>query len=410
MQPEAGAAPGSGSGSLDGGGGGDGGGMECWTGEHWVYVLCATVAFAVYAAISLRLLRVGGELGSLEVRRNVFDWSGDAQRKLPHEHPLSFQNPTHGTVTSAGKLLVVAAQVLFGTNHPAKTMAFMLCVFAGLCAASFRYPPYYGALANRGRHFLDFAVLWVHLNTLLFYLTGSSLWVRAALPAQLALTAIACVHWQCAWLAALCARRATKTQEQEAPEMLQIMGERKDFEEYGPTWNRTPAPLGIGVRAIMGDSVMIVDYIKEDSAAHRAGLRIGMRVVEVDSARVQGAEDFKRLAEAAEDNAVTLACEARPATTTRFVAGVVELQLGTGQAQRSATVFCKVAKRGQTVAMDFREDSSPGAASFSPCGSLAIDLSANGHAVRRASAPGCAADEIEVLVPQQGICTLRVGA
>ena len=192
LQPEAGAAPGSGSGSLDGGGGGDGGGMECWAGEHWVYVLSATMAFAVYVAISLRLLRVGGELGSLEVRRNVFDWSGDAQRKLPREHPLSFQNPTHGTVTSAGKLLVVAAQVLFGTNHPAKTMAFMLCVFAGLCAASFRYPPYYGALANRGRHFLDFAVLWVHLNTLLFYLTGSSLWVRAALPAQLALTATAC--------------------------------------------------------------------------------------------------------------------------------------------------------------------------------------------------------------------------
>ena len=73
-------------------------------------------------------------------------------------------------------------------------------------------------------------------------------------------------------------------------------------------------------------------------------------------------------------------------------------------------MYCSVVRSGQSVTMDFREDGSPGAASFSPCSSLALDLSADGHAVRRSTIPGCPADELEVLVPHQKARMLRVGA
>ena len=108
---------------------------------------------------------------------------------MPNTHPFSFQNPIHGTVTTAGKLLVVGSQVLFGNNHPVKVLVFMLCVFAGLCATTFWRPAYHGKLANRVRHFLDFGVLWVHLNTLMFYLLENNFWMRVCLPVQLVLTA-----------------------------------------------------------------------------------------------------------------------------------------------------------------------------------------------------------------------------
>ena len=93
------------------------------------------------------------------------------------------------------------------------------------------------------------------------------------------------------------------------------------------------------------------------------------------------------------------------------LAGTVELKLGVLQrCTASATVYCSVVRSGQSVTMDFREDSSASAASFSPCGSLALDLSADGHAVRRSTIPGCPADELEVLVLHQKARTLRVGA
>ena len=90
-----------------------------------------------------------------------------------------------------GKLLVVGAQVLFGTNHPAKVLVFMIFVFAGLCTASFIRPPYYDRTANNFRHFLDFGVLWVQLATLVFYETSDAVWVRVVLPVELVWTAVA---------------------------------------------------------------------------------------------------------------------------------------------------------------------------------------------------------------------------
>ena len=79
---------------------------------------------------------------------------------------------------------------MFGNNHPVKVLVFMLCVFAGLlCAATFWRPAYHGEFANRVRHVLDFGVLWVHLNTLLFYLLENNFWMRVCLPVQLVLTA-----------------------------------------------------------------------------------------------------------------------------------------------------------------------------------------------------------------------------
>ena len=69
-------------------------------------------------------------------------------------------------------------------------------------------------------------------------------------------------------------------------------------------------------------------------------------------------------------------------------------------------MYCSVVRSGQSVTIDFRKDGSPGAA----CSSLALDLSADGHAVRRSTIPGCPADELEVLVPHQKARTLRVGA
>ena len=78
----------------------------------------------------------------------------------------------------------------FGTNHPAKVLVFMVCVFVALCAASFALSPYYDPGANAIRYFLDFGVVWVHCITLVFYVSASTVWVRVVLPAMLALTAI----------------------------------------------------------------------------------------------------------------------------------------------------------------------------------------------------------------------------
>jgi hypothetical protein len=43
---------------------GDAVGLECWTGGHWAYVASAAGCFLAFVAVSVRLLRVGGDLGS----------------------------------------------------------------------------------------------------------------------------------------------------------------------------------------------------------------------------------------------------------------------------------------------------------------------------------------------------------
>ena len=81
---------------------------------------------------------------------------------------------------------------MFGTNHPKAVVVFMLAIFAGLCVASFKRPPYHarapweaedaapaggcrrarGNVPNRMRTFLDFGLVWVHLNMLLYLATA----------------------------------------------------------------------------------------------------------------------------------------------------------------------------------------------------------------------------------------------
>ena len=74
---------------------------ECWKGEHWWYVGAAITLFAIFMSIAVRLLQVGGDLASLEVRLpNVFDWRGDAKKAQPIEHPLSLKNTSHGAFTA----------------------------------------------------------------------------------------------------------------------------------------------------------------------------------------------------------------------------------------------------------------------------------------------------------------------
>ena len=107
-------------------------------------------------------------MASLEVKWNAFDWRGDTTKKMPRVHPFSLKNPIHGTVLSFGKLLVVGAQVWFGSNHPVKVLVFMICVFVALCVMSFDKPPYSDPRANAIRYFLDFGVVWVHCATLIF--------------------------------------------------------------------------------------------------------------------------------------------------------------------------------------------------------------------------------------------------
>ena len=82
-----------------------------------------------------------------------------------------------------------------------------------------------------------------------------------------------------------------------------------------------------------------------------------------------------------------------------------------GVRTRNVTVYCIAVKLGQAVTIEFKENSSPGAASFAPCSSLKLDLSAKGHAVRRSTIAGCPADEIEVLqlAPNHMARRLRVG-
>ena len=102
------ASDGSSSRSWSSGGGVE---MECWVGAHWWYVGTGASLFVLYVAASVRLLAVGGEVGSLAGTRNLCAWSGDSRRDMPYAHPFSLSNPVHGTITTLGKLLVVGAQV-----------------------------------------------------------------------------------------------------------------------------------------------------------------------------------------------------------------------------------------------------------------------------------------------------------
>ena len=100
------------------------GGMECFRGEHWWYVVPGATLFVVYVGLSARLMRAGGQLQNIEmVWHNPFDWRGDNRKRMSYKHALSLAKNQHAMGTVAIKTPAVLATIFLGTRHPAVVAA-----------------------------------------------------------------------------------------------------------------------------------------------------------------------------------------------------------------------------------------------------------------------------------------------
>jgi WD40 repeat protein len=162
-------------GHLSGGAHGDGGSdstgyidanasMECFRFQHMLYVIVGVVMMGMHIMLSVRLKRVYGYLELLEVRRNLFDFRGDSNKKMPAEHALSIERGEHACVEVICKIVIVASEVLGGSSLV--SAAFLFFASGVLLFASFRIPPYYGFNANRALFALHFLVFWMCGTTL----------------------------------------------------------------------------------------------------------------------------------------------------------------------------------------------------------------------------------------------------
>ena len=94
-------------------------GMRCFQGQHWLYTVLGFVLFVLFVGTSARLVRVGGELGNIEMQlRNPLDWSSDCGKRMPYKHRLSAANIEHASGTVVVKTVAVLAATYLGTQHP----------------------------------------------------------------------------------------------------------------------------------------------------------------------------------------------------------------------------------------------------------------------------------------------------
>jgi hypothetical protein len=93
--------------------------MRCFQGQHWLYAVLGFVLFVLFVGTSARLVRVGGELGNIEMQlHNPLDWRGDCGKRMPYKHRLSAANIEHASGTVAVKTVAVLAATYLGTQHP----------------------------------------------------------------------------------------------------------------------------------------------------------------------------------------------------------------------------------------------------------------------------------------------------
>ena len=103
------------------------GGLECFQGLHWLYLIPGCILFVVFVGFSARLIRVGGELKNVELTKNIFDWRGDSRKLSAYKHALSARSTTLACGTVTIKTVTVLATIYFGTVDPV-TVATVACI------------------------------------------------------------------------------------------------------------------------------------------------------------------------------------------------------------------------------------------------------------------------------------------
>ena len=93
-------------------------GIECFTADHWPFLVPGVLLLVVFVALSARVMSVGGELANIEMRANPLDPRGDSDKQMPYAHTLSPHSTAHAAVTVAVKTVAVLASTFMGTRHP----------------------------------------------------------------------------------------------------------------------------------------------------------------------------------------------------------------------------------------------------------------------------------------------------
>ena len=139
---------------------------ECWAGEHLYIAPVGGLCLILYVALSIRLLRVGGELKLLNVRLghlcSVRQWCSEDERlDMPHRHPFSMRNPRHRLLMMLLKACAVLGLMFLSEDWPQRFYGSLTAVSFLLLWLSLlrRRAPYHGERANRLRAALDFALL-----------------------------------------------------------------------------------------------------------------------------------------------------------------------------------------------------------------------------------------------------------
>lgn len=147
--------------------------IECYSDdEHKVMVAAAAVGLFCLLPLTIRYSLVGGDLIALDVRSNLFDWSGDRRASSSDEdsgsaevdHPLVQENAVYGLSLMITKLLLTAL-ILYLTRYTLLQVIGELVMAAALVAASFWLKPFFSHTANR-------VVGTLYMGVFAVYLTG----------------------------------------------------------------------------------------------------------------------------------------------------------------------------------------------------------------------------------------------
>jgi hypothetical protein len=147
--------------------------QECWVGEHRVVAAVGLLAMLLYIPLSLRVLRVGGDITLLSLtfkqilagavgcgwccRRKKL-WAEDDISDLPHRQPFSMRNSHHRLLLVTVKVLGTCLWTFVGHTHPKVANLLMLLGAVLLLRSSLSRganAPYYGERANQLRAALD---------------------------------------------------------------------------------------------------------------------------------------------------------------------------------------------------------------------------------------------------------------
>lgn len=197
------------------------GSVACDSASHVALVACAAVALVAYLPLVLRHSLGVGELASLDVRANPFDWSGDRPPSDDAEpaHPLVQQGASYGLSLLACKLVVTAFLVYLDSEPAVQAAAELVSSLALVLALLFR-GPYPSRATNAAVAFLYSAVVVTNAVGLLVVADAiGSDDATDALPAFIAgALALGGVLW---WLAA-CSGRSKVGMEKRADKVVEM--------------------------------------------------------------------------------------------------------------------------------------------------------------------------------------------